>query len=372
VAGTRHHDAIDWELEQHGSNFLSDTQTRPTEAMREAMMTADVGDEQRGADPTVHRLEERVATLMGKEAALFLPTGTMCNAVSWRVHLRLGGDEVILDRTAHPLRYEAAGIAAISGALVCPIDSPRGIFTGADVEAAVRPADDPYAPRSRLVAVENTTNLGGGAVWPLSVLDGVVAAARDHGLRLHLDGARLFNASVAADVPVSRYARDFDTAWVDFTKGLGAPQGAVLCGSRELIEEAWRYKLMLGGGLRQVGFMAAACLHALDHHFDRLADDHRRAQVLAAELAAIDGVDVRPDETETNIVLMRVGDSAAVCARLAAHGVLALAMDPTTVRFVTHMDVDDRDVERAVVAVAAVARRAPARSLSSAPARPRE
>jgi threonine aldolase len=355
MAGTRHHNAVDWHLEQSGSNFLSDTQTRPTQAMRQAMMSAEVGDEQRGADPTVRQLEARVAALMGKEAAIFMPSGTMCNAVGLRVHLRPGGDEVILDRTAHPLRYEVGGLATISGALASPIDSPRGIFTGADVMATVRPTDDPYAPRSRLVCVENTTNLGGGAIWPLEVLDGVVAAARDHRLRLHLDGARLFNASVASGTAVGRYARDFDTAWVDFTKGLGAPQGAVLCGSGELIEEAWRYKVMLGGGLRQVGFMAAACLHALDHHIDRLADDHARAKTLAQRLAEIDGVEVNPDDTETNIVLARVGDANEMCSQLAARGILALAMDPTSVRFVTHLDIADHDIDRAVEAVAAIA-----------------
>jgi threonine aldolase len=356
MAGARPDGKIDWALERHGVNLSSDTQTRPTAGMREAMMRAEVGDEQRRADPTVRRLEERVAELLGKRAAVFLPTGTMCNAIALRLHLRPGGDEVILDRTAHPVRYESAGLAAISGALAFPLDTPHGIFTAHQVRAAIRPLEDPCAPRSRLVSVENTTNVGGGRIWPLDTLDEIVRVARACGLRCHLDGARLFNASVATNVPPARYAAGFDTAWVDFAKGLGAPMGAVLCGSQELIDEAWRYKFMLGGAMRQVGFMAAACEYALDHHIDRLAVDHGHARTLAEGLAEIEGIDVDPASVETNIVRFGVPDARVLCRRLERLGVLAGVLDSRTVRMVTHLDVSAEGIHRALAAVAQAVR----------------
>src|SRR4051812_16696613 len=271
-------------------NLFSDTQTRPTAAMRRAIADAEVGDEQRFDDPTVNALQELVAELLGKEAALFLPSGTMCNAIAFRLHLRPGGDEVILDRTSHPVRYEAGGPAALSGAMVQPLDGDGGIFTAAQVRTALRPAGDRYAPRSRLVSIEQTTNVGGGRVWPLETIEAVVDVAREHDLRAHLDGARLMNAVVASGVPAERYARPFDTAWIDFTKGLGAPVGAALAASRELIDEAWRYKQMFGGAMRQAGIVAAGAIHALEHHVERLAEDHEHARLLATGLAEIPGV----------------------------------------------------------------------------------
>lgn len=329
-------------------NLFSDTQTRPTRAMRQAIAEAEVGDEQRFDDPTVNALQERVAALLGKEAALFLPSGTMCNAIAFRLHLRPGGDEVILDRTSHPVRYEAGGPAALAGAMVHALDGRGGIFTAEQVTAALRPAGDRYAPRSRLVSVEQTTNVGGGRVWPLDAIDQVLDVAAEHRLRAHLDGARLMNAVVASGVPAAAYARRFDTAWVDFTKGLGAPLGAALAGSRELIDEAWRHKQMLGGAMRQAGIVAAGALYALEHHVDRLASDHDNARVLAEGLAELSGVAIDPAEVETNIVIFEVADAVGTCGTLWQEGVQLAPLDARHIRAVTHLDVDRAGIEKAL------------------------
>jgi threonine aldolase len=331
-------------------NLFSDTQTRPTAAMRRAMAEAEVGDEQRFDDPTVNLLQERVAELLGKEAAVFLPSGTMCNAIGFRLHVRPGGDEVILDRTSHPVQYEAGGPAALSGAMLHVLDGDGGIFTPGQVEGAVRPSGDRYGPRSRLVSVEQTTNIGGGRVWPLETLRGVREVAARHDLRTHLDGARLMNAVVAGGVPAAEHAHGFDTAWIDFTKGLGAPVGAVLAGSGDLIAEAWRYKQMMGGAMRQAGVLAAAGLHALDHHVERLADDHANARRLADGLAEIEGIRIDPARVETNIVVFGVGDAYAVCGRLWERGVQVAPLGPERLRAVTHLDVDRDGIDRALAA----------------------
>jgi len=329
-------------------NLFSDTQTRPTEAMRQAMARADVGDEQRFEDPTVNALQERVAALLGKEAALLLPSGTMCNAIAFRLHVRPGGDEVILDRSAHPVLYEAGGPAALSGAMLRVIDGDGGVFSAAQVEQAVRPAGDRYGPRSRLVSVEQTTNVGGGRVWPLESVRAVLEVAAGYDLRAHLDGARLMNAVVASGVSAADFAAGFDTAWIDFTKGLGAPVGAVLVGSAETIAEAWRYKQMIGGAMRQAGVLAAACLYALDHHVDRLAEDHANARSLAVGLAALPGVEIELERVETNIVVFGVPDAFALCGALYERGVQTSPLGPRHLRAVTHLDVDAEGVERAL------------------------
>jgi threonine aldolase len=331
-------------------NLYSDTQTRPTSAMRKAMAEAEVGDEQRFEDPQVTELCSRVAALLGMEAAVFLPSGTMCNEIAFRLHIRPGGDEAILHRKSHPIIAEAGGPAAFSGAMMQPLDTPRGMFTADDVRGALRPPSR-YEPRSRLVSVEQTTNMSGGRVWPLEQLRGVVDAAPDAGLRLHMDGARLMNAVIASGVPAAEFARGFDTAWLDFTKGLGAPLGACLAGSAELIEEAWRYKQMLGGALRQAGIVAAGALYALDHHVDRLAEDHENARTLANGLASIDGITLDPDEVETNIVIFEVADPEGFCSALRRDGVQMGPVGPRTVRAVTHLDVDADGVQRALEAV---------------------
>ncbi len=332
-------------------NLFSDTQTRPTAAMRRAMAAAEVGDEQRLADPTVNALQERVAELLGHEAALFLPSGTMCNAIAFRVHLRPGGDEVLLDRTAHPIHAEAGGPAQLSGASLHPLDGDGGVFDAAQLEAALHPAEDRYRPRPRLVSVEQTTNLAGGRVWPLATVQQVLEVARRHGLRTHLDGARLMNAVVASGVPARDYASGVETAWIDFTKGLGAPVGAVLAGSREVIGEAWRYKQMWGGALRQAGILAAGALHALDHHVERLRDDHLNARFIAESLAGVNGLHVDPGLVETNIVILDVDDAHRLAGTLSRAGVEVSAVGPRRLRMVTHLDVDRAGCERAVRAV---------------------
>jgi len=334
-------------------NLYSDTQTRPTEAMRKAMASAEVGDEQRREDPTVLALEERVAELLGQEAAVFLPSGTMCNAIAVRLHIRPGGDQMFLGENAHPLRFEAGGPAAISGAVVTVVPGDSGIFTADALRSALgAPSPDRYAPRPRLVSVEQPTNVGGGRMWPAAQMLEVLDVAAEHGLRTHLDGARLMNAVVASGISPSDYASDFDTAWIDFTKGLGAPVGACLTGSAELISEAWRYKQMWGGAMRQAGVIAAAGLYALDHHVDRLAEDHANARRLAEGLAAIDGIAIDPATVETNIVVFEVANAPAFCAALEGEGVLMGPLGADRVRAVTHLDVDAGSIERALAAAA--------------------
>ncbi|MGO9488047.1 MAG: threonine aldolase family protein [Solirubrobacteraceae bacterium] len=333
-------------------NLHSDTQTRPDADMRAAMAAAEVGDEQRGLDPTTAELERQVSELLGQEDAVFLPSGTMCNEIAVRLHIRPGGDELILDRTAHPVLAEAGGPAALSGAMIRTLEGDGGIFTPEQLEDAVRAPGDRYAPRSRLVSVEQTTNMGGGRVWPLETVRGVLAVARSHGLRAHLDGARLMNAVVASGVPAADWASGFDTAWIDFSKGLGAPVGAVLAASAELIEEAWRYKQMLGGALRQSGILAAACLYALENNVQRLEEDHDNARLLAEELALLPGVSIDPETVETNIVIFEVDDAPGLTARVAQE-VDLVAIDAGRVRAVTHLDVDRGQVEQAVAAIAA-------------------
>jgi threonine aldolase len=335
-------------------NLYSDTQTRPTQAMRAAMAAAEVGDEQRREDPTVLALEERVAQLLGQEAAVFLPSGTMCNAIAVRLHIRAGGDEAFFGEMAHPLRFEAGGPAAISGAVMTVVPGAAGVFTADALRAAHSPGDR-YAPRPRLVSVEQPVNVGGGRVWPARQILDVLDVAAEHGLRAHLDGARLMNATIASGIPASDYANGFDTAWIDFTKGLGAPVGACLAASADLISEAWRYKQMWGGAMRQAGVIAAGALHALDHHVDRLADDHANARRLAEGLAAIDGVTIDPATVETNIVVFEVADPPAFCAALEADGVLMGPLGPRAVRAVTHLDVDAAGIERALAAAARAA-----------------
>jgi threonine aldolase len=332
-------------------NLYSDTQTRPTEDMRRAIATADVGDEQRGQDPTTLRLQERVAELLGHEAGLFLPTGTMCNQISFRLHARPGGDELILDRSAHPIIAEAGGPAQQAGLMINPLDGDGGIFTPEQLVGALRPRGDRYKPRSRLVSVEQTTNMGGGRVWPLEAVQGVLETARGHGLRAHMDGARLMNAVVASGVPAARFAGGFDTAWLDFTKGLGAPVGAVLCGSRALIDEAWRWKQMVGGAFRQSGIVAAGCIYALDHHVERLADDHELARLLADGLAEL-GAEVVPPET--NIVIFAVPDANGFVEQMGRRGIELSGTFDGRVRAVTHLDVDRAGVEEALRAARAV------------------
>lgn len=333
-------------------DLYSDTVTRPTAAMRRFMCDAPVGDEQKGEDPTVNELQTMVAELLGKEAAVFLPSGTMCNEIALRVHCR-PGDEMLAHRTAHPIHFETGGPAALAGVNVRPLDGARGQFDTAAVEEGVRPANNRYAPRSRLLWVEQTSNLGGGSVWPLARIASVVGAGRRHNLVTHMDGARLMNAVVASGVSARTYADHFDSTWIDFTKGLGAPVGAALAGSHDFIAEAWRCKQQMGGAMRQAGIIAAGGVYALRHHVERMAEDHANARRLAEGLAELPGIKLDPAEVETNIVFFDLTgtlDAPTAVQRLLAHGVRVGAMGARTMRAVTHLDVDAAGIDRALAA----------------------
>jgi len=337
-------------------DLVSDTATRPTAGMRKAMAEAPVGDEQRGEDPTVTALNERVASLLGKEAALFLPSGTMCNQIALAVHCR-SGDEIIASEGSHIIAYEGAGAAVFAGAFVRSIDCERGIFSGEAAARAIRTVGV-KTPRTRLVSVENTHNRGGGSVWPLETLKAVNAAARDHGLAMHMDGARLMNAVIASGVSAADYAAQCDSVWLDLSKGLGCPVGGVLAGTRGFIEEANVWKHRFGGAMRQAGIIAAAGLYALDHLVERLADDHANAKSFAERLAAIPGVQVDAETVETNIVFFDVSGTGRstedIAAQLAASGVRIGAENDTRMRAVTHLDVTAKQVGEAAEALEAI------------------
>jgi threonine aldolase len=338
-------------------DLYSDTLTRPTAEMRRFMCEAEVGDEQKHEDPTVNLLQEMVAELLGKDAALFLPSGTMCNEIAMRVHCR-HGEEMLAHRTAHPIHFEGGGPAALAGVNVQGLDGPRGQYDAATLEAAIRP-DNRHMPRSRLVWVEQTSNLGGGSVWPLEKVRAVTEVARRRGLATHMDGARLMNAVVASGVPARQWAAPFDSAWIDFTKGLGAPVGAAMAGSRDFIAEAWRCKQQMGGAMRQAGIIAAGGIYALRHHVKRLADDHANAKRLAEGLAALPGIAIDPATVETNLVFFDLTgalDAGAAVERMLARGIRMGALGPRTIRAVTHLDVSAEGIERALEAAQAVFR----------------
>src|SRR6201991_701037 len=279
-------------------NLLSDTQTRPTPGMREAIAGAEVGDEQIGDDPTVNLLCERVAGLLGKQAAVFMPSGTMCNVAATLVHCR-PGDEILAHESAHIIAREGGAHAAIGGFQITPLPGDDGQFTPDTLRKALHPRTR-YKPPQTLVSVEQTANIGGGTIWKKAALDEVVKIAKANGLATHMDGARLLNATVATGISARDMAAGWDSAWIDFSKGLGAPVGGAIAGSRDFIDEVWRWKQRLGGSMRQAGIAAAACVYALDHHVDRLADDHANARALARGLSQIAGVQVQ--QPETNLV----------------------------------------------------------------------
>ena len=336
-------------------DLYSDTVTRPTAEMRRFMCEAEVGDEQKFEDPTVNVLQEMVAELLGKDAALFLPSGTMCNEIALRVHCR-PGEEMLAHRTAHPIHFETGGPGGLAGVNIRPLDGPRGQYDVAALEEGIRP-DFRHYPRSRLVWVEQTSNLGGGSIWPLERVRAVTDVARRHRLATHLDGARLMNAVVASGIAARAWAAPFDSAWIDFTKGLGAPVGAALAGSREFIAEAWRCKQQMGGAMRQAGIIAAGGVYALRHHVKRLADDHTNAKRLAEGLAALPGVVLDPKTVETNIVFFDLTgsvDATTLVERLLERGVRMGAMGARTVRAVTHLDVNASGIERAIDAARAI------------------
>ena len=339
-------------------DLFSDTKTRPSAAMRAVMAAAEVGDERAGEDPAVNALEARGAALLGKEAALYLPSGTMCNEIALAVHCR-PGEAVLCEAGAHIVGFEAGGAAALAGVMLEPISGARGMFTAAQLRAQLR-ADNLQAPLQRLVAVENTTNLGGGAVWPLQDLREIAACAHDAGLATHMDGARLLNAVVASGVSAADFAQGFDSAWIDFSKGLGAPGGALLAGSKAFVREARRWQLRIGGAMRQSGIIAAACLYALDHNLARLAADHARAQQLAQGVARIPGLAIDVATVQSNLVYFDITapgwDAAKLAAATLAQGVRLCPMGARRMRAVTHLDVDDAGIARALEVIAAALR----------------
>jgi threonine aldolase len=338
-------------------NLLSDTQTRPTPGMREAIARAEVGDEQIGDDPSVNLLCERVAELLGKEAAVFMPSGTMCNVAATLSHCR-PGDEILAHETAHIIAREGGAHAALGGFQIMPLPGADGQFTPDTLRRAIHPRTR-YQPPQTVVSVEQTANIGGGTIWKKTDLDEVVAIAKSAGLITHMDGARLLNACVATGTSAIEMVKGWDSAWLDFSKGLGAPVGAVIAGSRAFIDDVWHWKQRLGGSMRQAGICAAACIYALDHHVDRLAEDHANARALARGLAQIAGVEVQ--HPETNLVFFKPDGAgvtgADMVAKLHARGVL-LAMMDGRIRACTHLDVTAAMIEETVGLVRDIARNA--------------
>ena len=331
-------------------DLRSDTVTQPTDEMRKAMESAKVGDDVFGEDPSLNLLQEKMADLLGKEKALFVASGTMGNLVSILTHTH-HGDEVILEANAHPFHYEAAGAAAFGGVQLHTVPGNRGILDAADIAPAIRP-NDPHFATTRLICLENTHNRGGGKIYPLPEIQRIKELADTHRIAMHLDGARLFNASVAAGVPPATFCAPFDSVSVCLSKGLGCPVGSVIAGSADWLEAAHQNRKRLGGGMRQAGILGAAGLYALDHHIERLADDHRRARKLADAISQIPLFEFTPSSVETNIIVIPVHDSEItpeeVVGRLQAEGILAVPFGPGEIRLVTHLDIDDKDIARTI------------------------
>ena len=337
-------------------DLRSDTVTKPTPEMRKAMFEAEVGDDVFGEDPTVNALQEKAARLLGKEAALFVASGTMANQLSIKAHTQ-PGDEVIIEAGAHAMNFEGGAGAVLSSVQFFGIPGDRGIFDAAQVESAIR-VDDVHFPVSRLVVIENTHNRGGGTVFPLSKIRQIRDLATQRGLRMHMDGARLWNASVAAKIAPAEYAAPFDSVSVCLSKGLGCPVGSLVVGSKDFIKRVHRFRKMVGGGMRQAGFLAAAGIYALDHHIDRLEEDHRKAQKMAQGLANIKNVLIHPAEVETNILFFDVSraerTAQEVTAACKGKGLLVHPTSKTRIRCVTHLDVSFAEIDQALKVIAGV------------------
>jgi threonine aldolase len=339
-------------------DLRSDTITRPTPAMRRAMAEAEVGDDVFGEDSTTNALQQRVADLLGKEAAIFVPSGSMANQTSIRAHTS-PGDEIICDVSSHAYLYEGGAPAAISGCSYAFVQGERGVFTVEQVKASIKPAGNHHFANTRLVLVENTHNRGGGSIWPVEAMAEVYQFARQAGLAVHLDGARLMNACVATGKPPTDYTRHVDSCSICFSKGLGAPVGSAVAGTRTFIDRVHRFRKMFGGGMRQTGILAAAALYALDHHVERLADDHAHAKRLATAIADVAGIRLNPDHVQTNIVIFDLDDRLAPAEhfveKLGAAGVRMLAIGPARVRAVANLEVDQAGIDRAINVIRKVA-----------------
>ncbi len=334
-------------------DLRSDTVTKPTPAMRAAMFAADVGDDVFGEDPTVNRLEQRVAEYLGKEAAIYVPSGCMANQIAVRLHCR-PGDELLCETTSHVILWEGGGPAALSGVTCRTLTGEHGLLSLSTLQNEIHPTDI-HSTQTRLIWLENTHNRGGGRIHSLESIQEISTWARQHSLAMHLDGARIWNAIVATGIPAPEWTQHFDTVSVCFSKGLGAPVGSALAGSRELMTRARRYRKLFGGAMRQIGFLAAACLYAIDNHVERLAEDHNNAKLLAEAVAQTPGLKLVPPTVETNVVWFEVSPSIGtpqdVATKLKANGVLVAALGNHVVRACTHLDVTRADCEKAAAMI---------------------
>lgn len=338
-------------------DLRSDTITRPSPEMRKAMYEAEVGDDVFKEDPTVNQLEEYVAELLGKEAALFVPSGVMGNEICLKV-LTNPGDEVICEKDSHIFNYESGSPAALSGVQLYPISGELGVFTAEQVETLIRPSSAYYMPRTKVIEVENTHNSAGGTIWPLKNILELKKLADKYNLKFHLDGARIWNASVASGISVKDYALHFDSVSCCFSKGLGAPVGSIIAGTKNFIQEAFRVRKAWGGGMRQVGILAAACLYALKNNISRLAEDHENAKLLALRLSELTSVEIDIKSVQTNIVLFKPLNTTAedlieICK---LHGLLLSTAKPGWIRAVTHMDINREQIEKAAMIISKILR----------------
>ncbi|MDF3047874.1 MAG: low specificity L-threonine aldolase [Candidatus Midichloriaceae bacterium] len=338
-------------------DYFSDTNIIPSEEMLKYMMKAKVGNEAAGEDPTVNQLIEKVCHLLGKESAIFLPTGTMANTIAFRVHCDRPGDIVVLDETSHPLKVQSGSISGLAGATPYPISGIRGIYTKKQIEPIIKKGGGRNLPRIRLISIEQTTNFGGGAVWPIEQIEEVCSFARANQVRPHLDGARLFNAHVATQIPIKEYAKHFDSVYLDFAKGLGAPIGAILAGNRAFIEEAWYYKFQQGGAMHQSGILAASCIYALDNNIPKLLDDHKKSAMLAKGLSGISQIDIQPKDYLTNILFFKLQKTKftveTFIQALRKENIRMLAMEDK-IRAIVHMGISEEDIKNTISVISKI------------------
>ena len=336
-------------------DYFSDTNTDIPIEMRQCMLDAAVGNEAAGEDPTVNKLIEEVCELLGKEAAIFLPSGTMCNIIAYKAHLQLPGDYIILDETSHPLVVQSGLIGGLVNASIIPIKGNRGVFSAQQISKFIQAPILRNIPRVRLVSLEQTTNFGGGAIWPISEIQAISKLCRKNSVAMHLDGARLFNAHIASQVPIKEYCKYFDSVFIDCTKGLGAPMGSILAGDKDFIEKCWYYKFQLGGSMHQVGMLAAACIYGLKNNISRLGEDHEQAKLLASLLNEIEEIDINPELFKTNIVYFSLNKNAKLSVQsfisaLAQHGVRMLKVQEK-IRAITHMKISKDDIYHTVATI---------------------
>lgn len=335
-------------------DYFSDTNFAPSKAMREYMMAAEVGNEAANEDPTVNRLIDMVCAMLNKPAGIFLPTGTMSNAIAYKTHVRNTGDYIILDETSHPLIVQSGLIAGLVHATALPIKGINGIFRKSQIEELVARPAVRNIPKVRLVSIEQTTNFGGGAIWPLADIQEIYALCKQHNVLMHLDGARLFNACIASQISVAEYSKYFDSVFVDFSKGLGAPVGSILLGSKKFIERAWYYKFQFGGAMHQSGFLAAGCIYALENNIINLAEDHKKANYLAKNLSNLRNIAINPDLYQTNIVYFSLSNSEIspkkFLASLLQKGIRMVNIG-NKIRAITHYGISYSDIDQTLAVI---------------------